>query len=1096
MRTCGGTSIDEIGAIRAGAGRLTGRGSSRNHKEGRRKGAVGEGCAFREEGPVRGKEALRAKDAVRGQGSAGGKGSVRAKDAVRERGSAGGKGFVRWRYIIGAVLFLKAGFAGGTPPAALARNLSGEIQGTLPAGLYRVTGNLVVAAGHTLTISPGVVLEFDNSIWSDYAFDARGALFADGTAEAPIVLRPAPGVPEFNYLRIADGTSRLRHCRIERAGRVSGLDEGGLWIDNCSPLVQDCHVVDGRWIGIFVTGSGARPFVTRTHVSGCAAAGIAADLGAGIRLENCISIRNSADGISLSDGMNTLVGCLVADNGKNGIDCRGSDELHATLVNCTVAGNRGTDLPQVSHFALYNCLATSRPTAWDAAEHTYAIANEPFLGFADPNEGDFRLSGSSPGRDAGTRFGVPGALLPATDLNGNPRINGIVDLGAYESDLAPDAGESGPFFSPALLRPRMTLPEFRVPRSVFPILVAAIGTFPRTMVTAELLPEGGPGVLLPVTSVVGRDLEPGSSLAVQLYPIGIERVQEITVYVPAGAPEGLHGIRVRLGDRVYESPQAVRIHSAWPQRWGLLHVTDTHVGFDAETQTAAARLRLLVREANFLQPELVAITGDLCENGNLENAAWTDSLLTILRGLRVPVFVLPGNHERYNEDGAYNPLGYFRHFHSVNRFANAEVAVGGARIYGLDSGPELGITELYRCLGPTDAALDWVESRLSNLDPQADRPRFLLTHGPAYDYFSWNGQNTARMRDLATAQGISLCLAGHTHRFETYRNQGANWLGRNDYAHGDDWGQDVPFPGYPLHLQTSSLGKEEHLPMPLTGAPAPARDRELTGPGAAAEGPALPDTLPAPPEISRRGILGDDIGFRWIEVEGKEVSFFSADSDSDGWRSTESAWILGDIAFNTSTAPDGTITSCVTNRHFETWRRPHHFVPALPGVPYLISGGTFIHRWTDGTIEVEVDSTGPGGISVVTLFPNHPSGAEEVTGGGDELRVLGNPFIGSVRFQARLQPSRGAGPAEPGAITVFDPAGRRVRLLPRPPGAGDALDNPANELLVGPNATRTAWEVLWDGRDEMGRDAPPGVYFARLERSGGPARVVRVIKLR
>ena len=185
----------------------------------------------------------------------------------------------------------------------------------------------------------------------------------------------------------------------------------------------------------------------------------------------------------------------------------------------------------------------------------------------------------------------------------------------------------------------------------------------------------------------------------------------------------------------------------------------------------------------------------------------------------MPVLALPGNHERYNEEGAYNPLGYFRHFHSVNRFANAEVTVGSARIYGLDSGPELGTAELYRCLGPTTPALDWVESRLASLDPQADRPRFLLTHGPNYDYYAWNGQNTGRVRDLAAAYGFALCLAGHTHRFEAYRNEETNWLGRNGYFADDDWGEDVPFQGFPLHLQTSSLGKEEHLAMPVVVSP-------------------------------------------------------------------------------------------------------------------------------------------------------------------------------------------------------------------------------------------------------------------------------------
>ena len=467
----------------------------------------------------------------------------------------------------------------------------------------------------------------------------------------------------------------------------------------------------------------------------------------------------------------------------------------------------------------------------------------------------------------------------------------------------------------------------------------------------------------------------------------------------------------------------------------------------------------------------------------------------------MPVLALPGNHERYNEEGAYNPLGYFRHFHSVNRFANAEVTVGSARIYGLDSGPELGTAELYRCLGPTTPALDWVESRLASLDPQADRPRFLLTHGPNYDYYAWNGQNTGRVRDLAAAYGFALCLAGHTHRFEAYRNEETNWLGRNGYFADDDWGEDVPFQGFPLHLQTSSLGKEEHLAMPVVVSPetqpgvTAANTLSTTAAGATLPVVASPDMLPAPPGEPQRGILGDDIGFRWIEVEGKEVSFFSADTDGDGWRSTEYGWLLGELVFAISMEPNGTITSRVTNNHHETWRRPHHLIPAPAGVPYLVSGGTFVHGYADGTIEAEVEAVGTGAVSVVTLIPTDPSAVTEAGEEGDSVRVLGNPFTGSVRFRVRLQPPPKPGSTQRGLVTVFDPAGRCVRRLPRPRETDSARGDWDRRFAAGPRDNREGWEVTWDGRDEMGRDAPPGIYFVRVEGDKG-ALTARVVKLR
>jgi hypothetical protein len=1008
--------------------------------------------------------------------------------ALRSRGTAPGR---RPGHVLAGIRILGAILLTGCFGSARAADLSGEIQGVVPAGVYRVTGDLIVPAGQVLTLQPGVTLEFEDDFWSEYELDARGTLVAEGSAQAPIIFRPAAGVAEFNFLRLADGASRLRHCRLERPGRVSGLDQGGLWIDNCSPLVEDCSVVGSRWVGIFVTGTQARPVARRTRVSDCIDTGIAADFGAGLRLENCAITDNGGAGISLSGGSNTLVGCLVADNESNGIDGGGTDGFGATLVNCTVARNWGPDLSEASQFDLYNCLMTSRPSAWGSAEHTYALPDLAFLGFVDPYLGDYRLTATAPGRDAGTRFGVPASLLPDTDLDGNPRTHGIVDLGAYESTLAPDTGESGRFFSPALLRPRMTQPEIRIPGTYLTVLVAALGSFRLSEIAVELLPDGGSPLELTACSIVARDLVPGSDLTVQLYPVGIERVQEISAYVPAEAPEGLHGIRVRLGDRVYESPQALRIHAAWPPRWGLLHITDAHVGADSEIHTAAERLRVLVREANFLQPELVVMTGDLCENANPENAAWVDSLLTILEGLKVPVLALPGNHERYNEEGTYNPLGYFRHFQAVNRFTTSETAVGGARIYGLDSGPELGAMELFRCQGPTTPALDWVESRLAGLDAQTNWPRFLLSHGPTYDYFSWNAQNTGRVRDLASAYGIALCLAGHTHRFEAYRNEGTNSLGRNDYLHEDDWDEDVPFPGFPLHLQTSSLGKEEHLPMPIVAS-------QTTPPGTPAgdsRSPAVTRAiLPPPPGEPRRGLFGDDIGFRWIEVEGGSVAFFSADTDGDGKRSTESGWLLGELSFTVGTEADGTVISRATNYHPETWRRPHHFIRAAPNVPYLVSGGTFVHRYADGTVEAEVESIGPGATSVVTLIPNHPSAVADAESGGEALLVLGSPFIESVRLRARLQPPPGAAP-HAGLVSVFDPTGRCLRRLARPRRTDGLHAERSVQVDAGAAGRAIEWESTWDGRDDTGREVPPGVYFLRLE-GGREPRSARVVKLR
>jgi predicted phosphodiesterase len=545
-------------------------------------------------------------------------------------------------------------------------------------------------------------------------------------------------------------------------------------------------------------------------------------------------------------------------------------------------------------------------------------------------------------------------------------------------------------------------------------------------------------------------------------------VQELAVAVPGGTPPDFYGIEVELGGCHYFSDSAVRIYDTYPASWGFVHITDTHIGYDEETYSATERLGFFVEEANFLNPELVVVTGDVCEDQTLGHD-WPQQFLEALSGLRVPAYVLPGNHDHYNIDGlGHNPAGILRYFHEINRFENSVLEMGGARFYGLNTRENLGLIDFYRCLGPTSDALDWVESEVAGLG-SAQRPRFLLMHGPNYDYFSWNRDSTGRVRDIMNVYDFALGLAGHTHRFETYLNDGTNSFGRNDYVHEDDWGRDVAFPGYPLHVQTSSLGKEEHLSARVR------RDALGSDDPGAAEFLAELAPLSAPDQLlsspGRRGLFGDDIGWRWVQVDGTDVSFFTSDTDGDGYRNTEDPWLLGEIRFTVEEQPDGTIVSSVENLHCETWTDVRHYIHADPGTEYLADGGTLLRRLPDGTVVVAVDSVGWLATSVVTLTP-------EDTGSHDGIEVLAlglgtptpNPFGRETTIAFELPCATDAD------LSVYDVGGRLVaNLVDRPVEPG-------------------RHEVTWSGYDRRGEPVANGVYFARLS-AGGKSRTCRFVRL-
>lgn len=926
---------------------------------------------------------------------------------------------------------------------AAATDIQGSLSGYLPAGNYTVIDDIYVPSGHTLTLAPGVTFNFEEGVFEEYEFDVYGTLNAIGSPSQHIVFQPAPGVGEFNYIRIASGSTVMQYCDIVGAGSVALSSDGGLLIDNCSPVIENTSVTSGKWHGVRISGGSACPQFFHCEFSGNMNDGVNADDGAGMTLVNCIVSSNGEDGICLSSGANTIVGTVVHNSAEDGIDCNGLTDHHALIVNCTVGQQGSEALSDCSLFDMINCAVVDGETALgQGSSHTLVIEDASFFSFQDPSSGNYRLSADSPLLENGTRFGSAASVLPISDPDGNPRINGIVDVGAFESTLPPSTGEEGTYFSAALLQPRMTRPVIRKPGETIEIDVARLGSFSPADAGVILLSPDGNVYPLTVTGLSHSDMVPGSIIEEVLYYCpGIERVQHITAAIPPGTPEDFYGIEVDLSGRTYHGTNSVKVVGEYPSEWGFIHITDIHVGYDQEEFTANERLMAAAEEVNILNPEFVVITGDICENQNIGND-YVDSLLHTVSMFRVPVLIIPGNHDHYNHGAGYYAHGWMRFFQQVTRVMNTEFKFGESRFYGINSQHDLGLTQLYRCWGPSDAALDWLEAALSSGTPSG--PLFLGTHGPNFDYFSWNVNNTSRVVDILNGYGFSLALAGHTHRFETFLNQGSNYLGRNDFSHDDDWGRDVAFPGFPLHVQTSSLGKEEHLPYPGTEDLSSMIENRL-------ELETLHHTIA---NDSQRGLFGDSIGWRWVQISGVEVEFFTVDNDGDGYRNTEDCWLLGEIQHTVEYLPGGSILSTVSNSHFENWYDIRHHIPAVPGTNYQVEGGTLLKQLPDGTVIAAVPVLSSQSISQVTLTPTSGAGSSESQ--GFSVTRLFTPGPNPVRGTANIEYSV-ATEGTHVRLEVFDLSGRSIALL-------RDEEEPAGIHSVSWNASQV----------------PAGLYFCRM----------------
>lgn len=143
---------------------------------------------------------------------------------------------------------------------------------------------------------------------------------------------------------------------------------------------------------------------------------------------------------------------VIGGYGGGMSDHEGSISKTTSVTNCVFWGNaasvEGTEQIASEKDGAFNA---DRDVSYSLVEDGYPgegnISDEPdFFTVPDPGDGDWstaednvygdlRLRPGSPGIDAGDDSAVPAGV--DTDLAGNPRFDGVVDMGAYETVQAP-----------------------------------------------------------------------------------------------------------------------------------------------------------------------------------------------------------------------------------------------------------------------------------------------------------------------------------------------------------------------------------------------------------------------------------------------------------------------------------------------------------------------------------------------------------------------------------------------------------------------------------------------------------------------------------
>lgn len=230
----------------------------------------------------------------------------------------------------------------------------------------------------------------------------------------------------------------------------------------------------------------------------------------------------------------------------------------------------------------------------------------------------------------------------------------------------------------------------------------------------------------------------------------------------------------------------------------IAHISDFHVFADApETglvrADAAEAARRVVADIAAHEPafDAVIFTGDLVDGGSPADYAL---LKDILAPLEIPVFMLPGNHDK--RAALRTALTGTLPFGS-GPFLNYEAAVGDLRILALDTLIE---GKIYGTIDQTQ--LDWLESKLSV--PCAG-PTVIAMHHPPFpsgvgtlDDMSLNTAGREALGHLVGAyKGQLLILAGHIHRpFQAIWHGAFCQVGGGpSFQHALDLRPDAPEPG-------------------------------------------------------------------------------------------------------------------------------------------------------------------------------------------------------------------------------------------------------------------------------------------------------------
>ncbi|GMV98955.1 MAG: hypothetical protein AMXMBFR84_00950 [Candidatus Hydrogenedentota bacterium] len=131
-----------------------------------------------------------------------------------------------------------------------------------------------------------------------------------------------------------------------------------------------------------------------------------------------------------------------------------------------------------------------------------------------------------------------------------------------------------------------------------------------------------------------------------------------TATVPDAAAPGAYAITASTGDKSDTTVRSVYVLSEFPESYSVAHVSDTHVGSGRHPRPSEAIVQDVFNAVNATGAAFCLVTGDVTENGEVEQY---QNFVKLLDTCTLPTFVVSGNHDRkaLNYENFFGPDAYY-----------------------------------------------------------------------------------------------------------------------------------------------------------------------------------------------------------------------------------------------------------------------------------------------------------------------------------------------------------------------------------------------------------------------------------------------------